>query len=399
MDSYQVFLLRLRMNTEKRMVTTSPHHDKPVRAHVFTNIEPGLFYKQLPSCNKTIDGVTLSVGMDVPEDIDVLLVFTRSSYSIPTRLPRERTVFVAGEPDVIHPYNTRFLNQFGIVLTPSEKAVATEKWKQNYCSMWFVGVDFSKPRIQKNLKGYDWLASLKPPPKKDKISIVTSNKTFTEFHRRRLKFIEELQTLIPEHLEILGRGFRSIGDKAEALLPYRYHLALENGGGRFTWSEKLSDPLLCWTFSFYAGCENVEEDLPVNSFACVDLNDPSGSAELMVRYLQNRQWWKSLDAISDARELLLHKYNLVFLLARLAKSAMAKPISNGSSKKRLIRSERSLWPDRGGRGSVGEWMLRSTLLMFDPRIELKAWILHKWIAAKRIRKRERRIAELERQQN
>ena len=63
----------------------------------------------------------------VPEDIDVLFVVGRGSFSIPTNLPRERTVFCEFEPDAVNPRNTRFLNQFGIAITSSEEELKSEK--------------------------------------------------------------------------------------------------------------------------------------------------------------------------------------------------------------------------------------------------------------------------------
>ncbi|MEH6361840.1 MAG: hypothetical protein V7761_14055, partial [Amylibacter sp.] len=76
-----------------------------IRAHIFTNIPTVLFLKQVPEFVNTIDGVTFSFGLTVPDDIDVLIAFTRASYAIPTRLPKNRTAFYAGEPDVIHPFS------------------------------------------------------------------------------------------------------------------------------------------------------------------------------------------------------------------------------------------------------------------------------------------------------
>ena len=81
----------------------------PLRAHIFSNINQELLFKQSPEFSPEIDGVHFSSGLDIPNDIDVLLMYTRASYSVKTSLARNRTIFYAGEPDVIHPYSTRFL--------------------------------------------------------------------------------------------------------------------------------------------------------------------------------------------------------------------------------------------------------------------------------------------------
>jgi len=50
-----------------------------IRAHIFTNIPTVLFLKQVPEFANTIDGVAFSFGLTVPDDIDVLIAFTRAS--------------------------------------------------------------------------------------------------------------------------------------------------------------------------------------------------------------------------------------------------------------------------------------------------------------------------------
>lgn len=367
---------------------------KMIRAHIFSPLQPEAFYRQAPGSNSTVDGVKFTVGLDVPENIDVLLVVGRGSFSIPTKLPRERTVFCEVEPDAVNPRNSRFLNQFGIVVTSSEQQLTTEKWQQSNFSGWFVGMEFAEKGINYQ-KGYDWFKKLNPQTKMDKISIVTSNKNRKKrpFYEKRLKFIKELQEIIPEHLEIYGRGFRSVGDKAEVLLPYKYHLALENCTGKYTWTEKIADPLLCWSYPFYFGCTNMEEDIPSNSFTYVDIHDPQGSAEIIVNAIKNQLWEKSLSSIEEARNLMLNKHNIIFRFTELAKIIMNNTVPEWPKKQRLIRSDRSLRPDGFGKGTVFDWLLRSSLILFDPKIELRLSGLHYWYMNERHKRRKRKLIQ------
>ena len=365
-----------------------------IKAHIFSTHPEMWFAKQFPGFRMTWDGVTFTHGLDVPADADVLIVHIRASYSIPTRLPRERTVFIAGEPDVIHPYSGRFLNQFGLVITPSAKVIETRKWQTNYCWMWFAGVPFGDGSAE--VKGYDHWAAM--AGKLDKISVVTSDKFSTDYHRRRLQFLEALRQLIPDRLEIFGRGVRSVSDKADALLPYKYHLALENGGGPDTWTEKLSDPLLCWCFPFYAGCTNPERYIPEGSLRMVDLDDPEGAARAMVADIESGRWQAALDDIAEARQRVLHEWNLAALMARAARAAHAMPVEKPvgpDGKGHLIRSERSLWPEPGTRGSIPQWALRSFLLKIDPKIEMR---MHGLVEVNERLKARRRQKRFDRQE-
>ena len=376
------------------MADSSATNSKPLRAHVFTNVPPAFFCKQFPQFVPQLDGIAFSFGLDLPEDIDVLIVYTRASYSIPTRLPPERTVFVAAEPDVIHPYSIAFLNQFGIVLSATDKPLATDQWRTACCTLWFAGIDFARlddPDPEAGLKGLDWFRALEPPAKQDRISIVTSNKAFTPYHRKRLAFIEALVARIPDRIELFGRGFRTVDDKKDALLPYRYHLAVENGDGPDLWTEKLADPYLCWSFPFYAGCTNIGDYFPPDSFHMVDLDRPEEAARQMVTRIENGHWHRVLPALTEARERILTRYNAAELFVRLARAALAKPVGPAPARPRLIRSERSLWPEKGAKGTVAEWAVRNLALAIDPRAELRTAALQRLLEARRARRRAQRL--------
>jgi hypothetical protein len=353
------------------------------KVHVFTTVEDVFFRKQFPGFSSQLGGFEFTFGTDVPDDTDVLIVHTRASYSIPTWLPKERTVFFAGEPDVIHPYSTAFLNQFGQVVSTTTKDLATDLMRYPFCAIWFVGFDMTKPRDEDHLLGYDWFKEQACPPKLDKISIVTSNKTFTPYHQKRLEFIREIVELIPDHVELFGHGHRSVDDKKDALLPYRYHLAIENGEGRDVWTEKLSDPYLCWSFPFYSGCSNVADYFPSESFHEVDLDNPKAAAAEMVRMMENGHWQSVYPAIEDARHKVLEEYNFANLLVRIAQMVLEKDAPPRPKKVRMIWSERSYWPEPGSKGSIPEWMLRNTLLLVDKKVELRTAKLQKAIEAKR----------------
>ena len=357
------------------------------KVHVFTTAGDVLFLKQFPGFSNMYGGFEFSFGTEVPTDCSVLIVHTRASYSIPTWLPRERTVFFAGEPDVIHPYSTSFLNQFGLVFSTTDKELETNLIRHPSCYIWYAGFDMTAPRTQANLLGYDWFCKLSCPPKLDKISIVTSTKTFTQYHQKRLKFIRALVDLIPDHIELFGHGHKSVGDKKDVLLPYSYHLALENGEGRDVWTEKLSDPYLCWSFPFYAGCTNVSDYFPSESFYTVDLEYPEISAAEMVRLMENGHWHSAYPAIEEARNRVMQEYNIANVLVKIAKIALEKDVPARSQKMRMIWSERSYWPEPGSKGSVAEYILRNALLFVDRKIELRTDRLRRALESKRSARR------------
>jgi hypothetical protein len=332
-----------------------------LHVHIFTDIDLRLWLKQTPSKRPELEGVRFTIGLDIDQNADMLVVYTRASWSIPTTLPKMRTIFLAGEPEDIHPYSAAFLNQFGTVIAPGEKQLTTQRIDHNYCSIWFENLDAAL--------GYDHFKALQSPPKDDKISIVTSTKASTEYHRKRLAFIEILKEKIPDHIALYGRGHKPIADKMDAMLPHKYHLALENGAGKYSWTEKLSDPLLCWALPFYAGCVNVQDELPADSIVPINLDEPDAAINAMMQARKDNLSDQRKDTLAKTRDLILHDFNIMGLIARLAKDKAHLP---NDQEPRLIRAERSLWPEKGSRGSVPLFLLRSALLALNPNIELRA---------------------------
>ncbi len=354
---------------------------RTIRAHVFTDTDPLYFLKQFPGWDPTLDGVTFTFGLNVPQtDIDVLIVYNRASFTLSPKLPWERTAFIAAEPDVIHPYKARYLNQYGIVVYIGDGQLDCVKWQTATCWYWFAGINFERP-IQ-DMHGYDYFAELLPGKKQDKISVVTSNKVFTEYHRKRVRFLDVLKDTIPEHLEIFGRGYRDIADKADALQPYRYHIAIENGAGADAWTEKLADSFLCWSYPFYAGCSNLGRYFPEGSFELLDLERPETEALRMVELVQNGLWERQQNAVAQARQVILQEHNLARLLVRLAHSLAQTPVEATTSDQ-TIWSERAFKPETGTRGGYGEFVLRNLLLKLDPGIELHGHELRKKLKERR----------------
>ena len=363
------------------------------KVHVFTDAPVVAFLKQAPGNRSHVRQVSFTFGTTVPDDTDVLICFNRASYTIKTHVPKDRTIFIAAEPDVIHPYSRRFLDQYGLVLTTTKKMLTSEKRHRATCWYWFAGYDFSSRGAH---RGYDWFKALKKPQnKEDKIAIVTSNKDYTQYHRKRLLLIDTLIDKIPDHIVVYGRGFKSIDDKADALLPYKFNLAIENGEGPHVWTEKLTDPWLCWSFPFYAGCSNVADYFPRDGFEMINLDDPVAEAERMVKEMENGRWEAAQPAIANAREKVLEEENIMILMANLAIEVANRSTASRSSRPNYIWSERSLWPEAGCRGSIAEWAMRNAICLIFPEAELKTRRLRDWYEFKKSQRRARKIDKIE----
>jgi len=256
-------------------------------------------------------------------DYDWLAVYDRfpsvsgerfSLWSEELACPPENTIFITVEPSSIKYYEPVFLNQFGHVLT------GHEKWSIDHPGVirsqpalrWFYGCGDSKT------KTLDQMLAEKPIPKSHQISTVCSTKQQKHtLHQKRYNFTQKLKTSIPE-LDVFGRGVRPMQDKADAIDPYRYHIAIENHRCDHHWTEKVADVFLGWGLPIYYGCTNLKDYFPEESFVEIDINDLDGSLHIIRNLIQGDEYEKRLPAISRARDLVLNRYNLFSVLANIA---------------------------------------------------------------------------------
>jgi hypothetical protein len=157
-------------------------------------------------------------------------------------------------------------------------------------------------------KSFDELMELSPPPKSRALSCVCSNLAGTPAHVARLSFVDRLSERVA--MDRFGRGFQFVADKWDTLADWKYSIAIENFSGPHHWTEKISDCFLAWTLPIYFGCTNLENYFPAESFVRVDLNDPPAAAELLRQAIRDDWWSKRLNAIGEARRLVLTKYQI-----------------------------------------------------------------------------------------
>jgi hypothetical protein len=226
----------------------------------------------------------------------------------------ENTIFITVEPSSIKSYEPIFLNQFGHVLT------AHEVWSIDHPGVirsqpalrWFYGCGGEK------IKTLDEMINERPIIKSSLISTVCSSKQQKHtLHHKRYDFTQKLKSYIPE-LDIFGHGVKPMLDKAEAIDPYRYHIAIENHQCDHHWTEKVSDVFLGWGLPFYYGCTNLKDYFPEDSFIEIDINDLDKSIDIIRHAISNNAYEKRLTAITESRRRILHEYNLFAVLAKLA---------------------------------------------------------------------------------
>jgi hypothetical protein len=100
--------------------------------------------------------------------------------------------------------------------------------------------------------GY-WIKDAKIYPKSKMISFITSNKNFTEGHKKRLEWVDK----IGDQVDLFGRGFKEIVDKEEGLCDYMFSVVIENGFYQSYFTEKLLDCFATGTIPVYLGTPDI----------------------------------------------------------------------------------------------------------------------------------------------
>ena len=254
---------------------------------------------------------------------------------------RANTLLITTEPSTIKVYGADFLRQFGWVLTSQEPWAVGHHPGAIYCQpglVWFYAD--SDPRGT-----YDTIRNHIPLEKSGEISAVCSTKQQRHtLHRRRYDFVMGLKQRIPE-MELFGRGIRYVADKADALDPFKYHVAIENFFGPHHWTEKLADAFLGACMPVYYGCPNAEDYFPAESILRIDLHDVEHAAETIRRAMRDRLYEKNLPVILESRRRVVEQYAPVAQIARIVneRHQPAAPRDAGASilSRHLLR--RSSW--------------------------------------------------------
>ena len=269
--------------------------------------------------------------------------------------PRRRTLLITTEPSSIRLMGPHYMAQFGHVWTsvrykdaginPARGLIADDSLWRAYNSIlfkgrpsmrrrrgalppplrWFYGRDFegtAHVRIETLAKQH--------PPKSADLSTVTSTKAMDHtVHKARLDFVQALKARMGDDIILFGRGFHDLRDKAEAMAPYRYHLAIENHIQSGHHTEKLTDCFLAECLPFYFGDPDYDKVYPKQAVIPIDITDLDGAERIIRETIAANAWERRLPAIRKAKRRALSLANPVAQAANWAGELdMAAPSSS-----------------------------------------------------------------------
>jgi hypothetical protein len=267
---------------------------------------PETFFGQTPENNGMWGDIHFTE--EAVTECDFLIVLQRPAHQIEVTCPEGNVWLITQEPPVRYfRFLTRSFKYFDRVYSYYNHVRHPHMRSMQPVLPWHV------------LKSYSYLHHLswQGLKSKDKELVwITSNRNGFEGQKLRMVFKNHIeQSSI--RLQVFGRGFTPIADKFDGLSPFKYALAIENFSTEHYWTEKIVDALLSWCLPFYWGAPNLEDYLPSLSFIRIDISDPQKSIAVIEKAMQENEWEKRLEAIAEARNLILNRYQFFPWVSRM----------------------------------------------------------------------------------
>ena len=274
-------------------------------------------------------------------DYDWLVVYDempqKSSGSVirgkePLECSPDHTILVTQEPGSVKSYGRAFVHQFGHYLTTREYELEEHP---NY----HLGRGYYWSYYGKKMQE---AGSIDPLLKVKMISAVCSAKQMRHTcHSRRFQLISHLAGAV-QGFDWFGRGVKPLGRKYEALDSYKYHVAVENHIQKGHCTEKLLDSILGECLTFYAGDPDVGTWLPPESFVPIPLDDFSEVERIVKSAIADNLFEKRIEAIKEAKRLILTKYNFWSQVIAVIESASKECLAHAPrNRSKFIVSRRN----------------------------------------------------------
>ncbi len=257
----------------------------------------------------------------------VSLSYWRSQRSYPQQManlqarlrgvPPERTIFLWREPPLAEEL---------------DKTLAIYDRAKPYCNYISGPDDYAPcpgymPAIWYHSNAFRELADLPAPIKLKNCSWILSGVNRSANHQHRLNFLRQLRQSdldcdiyglnLPDYAK--AKGY--LQNKWHGMAHYYYNLAIENyTDNRWYVSEKLWDALLAWCLPIYFGGSGADQLIPPESFLRLPSLDAKGIDYIKEVTASPEIWQQRLPAIAQARQIILHKLNLLAWLDGFVKN-------------------------------------------------------------------------------
>jgi hypothetical protein len=269
---------------------------------------PDIFRQTADSCGIWND---ITFTEDPVKKCDYVIICNKINSKVELECNKKNIWAIIQEPPIKEfDYLKKYFSQYNKIFTQDENLTGSKFIQSHPALPWHIN------------KNYNFLKSSKMNEKSAKLSWVTSNSSGFSGHRKRMGFLDFIQTKV--EFDLWGKGFKFIEDKWNGINNYMYSLSIENFSCNNYWTEKLSDCFLSWAMPIYYGCKNIYEFFPKESMVVIDINNPEEALEIIKDTISSDKFYKNIDAIAYARELILDKYQFFPYFASLINEDLTK---------------------------------------------------------------------------
>ena len=268
-------------------------------------------------------------------DYDYLAVLHNLHAPLRLRCPPENTIHITREPPSVKRYEHDFLAQFGTVITQDVKVRHPGRILNQSGLVWLLGLDVDTADQDRRILNFEELKALFERPRSKLVSVISSSKSNTPGHAKRLRFVKALKQRLGNQIDLFGHELAPVRDKAEALLDYRFHVALENSSYDHYFSEKLTDCFMAGCYPIYCGCPNIGSYFPDKSMLQVDIDNPDAALAAIQKCMAEDHDRKYRQHMQQARDLVMHEFGMLPMLVNIitaieqGKHSRARPVLKG----------------------------------------------------------------------
>jgi hypothetical protein len=275
--------------------------------------------RQTPNSEGIWGNCKFYINTDI-EECDYWVIYDSLNNIERTKCPKENIILFTGEPPSVKKYSKCFTNQFSTIISCQKDIIHKNVIYKQQALPWMAGAKYLKEKNKwdsNRYLSYNDFLKLNSQKKDKEVSIIISNKAFTEGHEQRIKFLDALKKAFGNRIELFGRGYNEIEDKFEALTNFKYSIVMENSSFQDYWTEKLSDTFLCNTYPIYYGCPNILDYFSEDSLNIINIYKINDSINIIKSVIESNKYEKSLESLEKAKNLVLNQYNLFSTITNL----------------------------------------------------------------------------------
>jgi hypothetical protein len=236
-----------------------------------------------------------------------------------------RVIYITDEVHDRRTFNNKFLLQFTQIATVRSDLNRGNVIKIPEISPWYFK------------RNYDELLSLAPPFKSKELSVISSDLTWLDGHKKRFGFVNKLIGHFKDKIDVYGRGFNEIVDKYDVLMDYKYSVAIENNNVPGYFTEKISECFLTYTMPIYYGAPDIDNYYDRRSFLSIDIDNYKEAIKLIEELLATDSYSGRLSEVIKSRKNYLDNYHVFPAIIKIIqRSGMMDSIDTVVKKVRVL---------------------------------------------------------------